>query len=84
MKAVNNYLIIDMIKEEPKVGGLILTDETNEDNRYLKAKVVSIGNLVEGIQEGDTIYYDKHAGHGIQHKDKFYGVIKQMDVVLID
>ena len=85
MKAVNYYLIIDMIKEEPKkVGGLILTDEINEDNRYLKAKVVSIGNLVEWIEEGDTIYYDKHAGHGIQHKDKFYGVIKQQDVVLID
>ena len=84
MKAVNYYLIIDMIKEEPKVGGVILTDQTNEDNRYLKAKVVSIGNLVEGIKEDDTIYYDKHAGHGIQHKDKFYGVIKQQDVVLID
>ena len=84
MKAVNNYLIIDMIKEEPKIGGLILTEQTDEDNRYLKAKVVSIGNLVEGIKEGDVIYYDKHAGHGIQHKDKFYGVIKQMDVVLID
>ena len=84
MKAVNYYLIIDMIKEEPKVGGLILTDETNEDNRYLKAKVISIGNIVEGINEGDIIYYDKHAGHGIQHKDKFYGVIKQTDVVLID
>ena len=84
MKAVNHYLIIDMIKEEPKVGGLILTEQTDEDNRYLKAKVVSIGNNVEGIEEGDIIYYDKHAGHGIQHKDKFYGVIKQTDVVLID
>ena len=73
-----------MIKEEPKVGGLILTEQTDEDNRYLKGKVVSIGNLVEGIKEGDVIYYDKHAGHGIQHKDKFYGVIKQMDVILID
>ena len=85
MKAVNHYLIIDPIKEGPKkVGGLILTDEINEDNRYLRAKVVSIGNVVEGINEGDTIYYDKHAGHGIQHKDKFYGVIKQQDGVLID
>ena len=84
MKAVNHYLVIDMIKEEPKIGGLILTEQTDEDNRYLKAKVVSIGNLVEGINEGDTVYYDKHAGHGIQHKDKFYGVIKQVDVVLID
>jgi co-chaperonin GroES (HSP10) len=85
MKAVNHYIIIDPIKEGPKkVGGLILTDEINEDNRYLKAKVISIGNMVEGIKEGDTIYYDKHAGHGIQHKDKFYGVIKQTYVVLID
>ena len=84
MKAVNNYIVIDNIKEESKIGGLILTDQTNEDNRYLKAKVISTGNNVEGIEEGDVIYYDKHAGHGIQHKDKFYGVIKQTDVVLID
>ena len=85
MKAVNHYLIIEPIKDGPKkVGGLILTDEVNEDNRYLKAKVISIGNNVEGIQENDVVYYDKHAGHGIQHKDKFYGVIKQQDVVLID
>ena len=85
MKAVNHYIIIDLIKQDTKkVGGLILTDDLNEDNRYLKAKVVSVGNLVEGINENDVVYYDKHAGHGIQHKDKFYGVIKQMDVVLID
>ena len=85
MKAVNHYLVIERIKDEPTVvGGLILTDETDEDNRYLKAKVISIGNLVEGIKEDDIIHYDKHAGHGIQHKDTFYHVIKQMDVVLID
>ena len=85
MKAVNHYLVIERIKDEPtKVGGLILTEEIDEDNRYLKAKVISIGSLVEGIKEDDIIHYDKHAGHGIQHKDTFYGVIKQMDVVLID
>ena len=85
MKAVNHYIIIDIIKNEPKkVAGLILTEQTDEDNRYLKGKVISIGNNVVGISEGDIVYYDKHAGHGIQHKDKFYYVIKQMDVVLID
>ena len=85
MKAVNYYIIVENLKEEPKkVGGLILTEEVDEDNRYLKAKVISIGNLVEGIKEEDIIYYDKSAGHGIQYKDKFYYVIKQMDVVLID
>ena len=85
MKAVNYYLIVEKLKEEPKkVGGLILTEEVDDDNRYLKAKVISVGNTVEGIQEKDIVYYDKHAGHGIQHKDKFYQVIKQVDVVLID
>ena len=48
MKAVNYYIIIELIKGEPKkVGGLILTDEVNEDNRYKKAKVISVGNLVQ-------------------------------------
>ena len=85
MKAVNHYIIIDLIKKQPKkVAGLILTEEVDSDNRYLKAKVVSVGNLVEGINEGDTVYYDKHARHGIQHKENFYGVIKSSDVVLID
>ena len=85
MKAVNRYIIVDKIKLEPKkVAGLIMTDDTDADNRYIKAKIISCGHLVEGLKDGDTIYYDKHAGHGIQHKDNFYGVIKQLDVVLID
>ena len=85
MKAVNQYIVIENIKIEPKkVAGLIMTDDTDQDNRYAKAKVVSIGNAVEGVNEGDFVYYDKRAGHGIQHKDTFYHVIKQMDVVLID
>ena len=85
MKAVNHYIIVKQIKEGPKkVGGLILTEEVDKDNRYLKAEAVSIGDSVQGINEGDVVYYDKNAGHGIQHKDKFYYVIRQMDVVLID
>jgi co-chaperonin GroES (HSP10) len=85
MKAVNHYIIIERIEIGPKkVGGLILTEDIDKENRYLKAKVISIGDNVQGINEGDIVYYDKNAGHGIQHKDKFYYVIRQMDVVLID
>ena len=66
MKAVNNYIIVEIIKTEPKkVAGLIMTDETDVDNRYIKANVISCGNLVEGIKEKDIVYYDKHAGHGL-------------------
>ena len=85
MKAVNHYIIVQTIKEEPKkVAGLIMTEELDDDNRYIKAKVISAGNLVEGIKEKDIVYYDKHAGHGVQYKDILYQVICSGDVVLID
>ena len=85
MKEINRYIVVDKIKTEPKkVAGLIMTDDTDSDNRYLKAKIISCGNLVEGLKDGDTIYYDKHAGHSIQHKDILYQVIRSGDVVLID
>ena len=85
MKAVNNYIVVKNIKTEPKkVAGLIMTDKTDVDNRYIKANVISIGNLVDGVKNTDVIYYDKHAGHDIQYKDTLYRVIKINDVVLID
>jgi len=85
MRAVNNYIIVEKIKQGPKkVGGLILTEDIDEDNRYIKAKVISTGNLVEGINNEDVVYYDKHAGHGVQYKETLYYVIRSMDVVLID
>ena len=85
MKAVNYYLVVKNIKEQPKkIAGLEIMDSVDSDNRYVKAEVISIGNLVEGVSESDVVYYDKHAGHSIQHKDILYYVIKVGDVVLID
>jgi co-chaperonin GroES (HSP10) len=85
MKAVNHYIIVQNIKtEQKKVAGLIVTEEIDDDNRYIKAKVISAGNLVEGIKNNDIVYYDKHAGHGVQYKDILYQVIRSGDVVLID
>ena len=85
MKAINDYVIVDIVKEEPKkVSGLILTDETDETNRYKKATIVSVGNLVEIVTKGDVIFYDKHAGHAIGYNDELYGVIRMRDIVLVE
>ena len=84
MKAHNHYVIIDKIKETKKTSGLILTESHNEDVRYFKGKVVSVGNLVEVIKENDVVYYDRHAGHGIEFNEKFYFVIRASDIVLVD
>jgi len=84
MKAINHYLIVERIKTEPKkVAGLIMTQDTDQD-RYIKARVESTGNLVEVIKDNDIVYYDKHAGHSIQYEEKLYYVIKACDIVLVD
>ena len=83
MKAINHFVVVNKIKEEPtKVGGLELTEKQNKDVRYLKGEVISVGNLVEVIKEGDIVRYDKHAGHGIEWKDSLYYVLKISDIVL--
>ena len=85
MKAVNRYIIVDKIKLEPKkVAGLIMTDDTDADNRYIKAKIISCGNLVEVLKDNDIVYYDKHAGDDISFDDKLYRVIQDRDVILIE
>ena len=84
MQAINNYIIIEPLKEEPKEDkGLLIMDQHVDDIRYLKGKIISVGNLTEGIKVGDTIYYDRRAGHGIEYDNNLYQVIKQQDVVLV-
>ena len=85
MKAINYFVIVDKIKEEPKkVGGLELTEKQNKDVRYVKGRVVSVGDQIDMLQDGDLVRYDKHAGHGIEWNDKLYYVLKISDIVLIE
>ena len=85
MQAINYFIVIRTIKEAPqKVGGLELTEDQNKDIRYLKAEVVSVGDKVQGIEPGNIIRYDKHAGHGIEWQDEFYHVITLGDIVIVE
>ena len=85
MKAINDYVIVDIIKEGPKkVGGLILTDEVDETNRYKKANIISVGELVQVVKKGDVIYYDAYAGHDLSYKDIMYRVIRAKDIVIVE
>lgn len=85
MKAVNNYIVIKKIKEAAKkVAGLELTESQNTDVRYLKAEVVSCGPMVIGVEAGDIIRYDKHAGHGIEWNEQLFHIITVNDVVIVE
>ncbi|RLI50013.1 hypothetical protein DRO61_04400 [Candidatus Bathyarchaeota archaeon] len=85
MKAIGRNLIIKKEKQgtsETK-GGLLLTENQREDLRYNKAKVISVGSEVIGVKENDNIYYDKHAGHGVEINKEVLQVIKLQDVVIV-
>lgn len=85
MKAIGKCLIIDKLKEGTTTtkGGLLLAENQREDIRYIEAKVLSIGEEVVGVKEGDMIFYDRHAGHKIEIDKDTYHVIRLGDVVVV-
>ena len=85
MQAINHFLVINKIKQAPKkVAGLELTEKQNSDERYVRAEVISVGDQVPIIKEGDIVRYDKHAGQGVEFNGKLYFVIKTPDVVIVE
>ena len=85
MKAIGRNLIIQKIEQNitKSQGGLLLNKNDRSDIRYVEAKVISIGDEVQGLKEEDAIFYDRHAGHFIELDDKTYHVIKMQDVVVV-
>lgn len=85
MKALGRNLIIEKIDEgttETK-GGLLLAETHKEDIRYVKAKIIDVGNELDILKKGNIIFYDRHAGHKIEIENKSYHVIKSHDVVVV-
>ena len=88
MRAVSLYIIVENIKLAPKkIGGLEISDSLDTNNRYLKGKVVSKGDMCppdEILKVNDIVYYDIHAGHEITYKNKQLYVITIKDIVIIE
>jgi chaperonin GroES len=85
MKAIGVNLVIQKVKEGTTAtkGGLLLAESHREDIRYIEAKVIQVGDQVVGVKEGDSIFYDRHAGHKIEVNKETYQVIKLGDVVIV-
>ncbi len=85
MKAIGKNIVVLPVKENgtKTKGGLLLAEANREDIRYRMAKVVTIGTDVVGVKDNDTIYYDRHAGFGIELNKEQFKVIKEVDVVIV-
>jgi chaperonin GroES len=85
MKAIGINLVIQKVKEGTTAtkGGLLLAENHRDDIRYIEAKVIQVGDQVVGVKQGDSIFYDRHAGHKIEVDKETYQVIKLGDVVIV-
>lgn len=93
-QALNFHVVVREIKEENHTvaGGLELSTKLDKELRYLKAEVVSVGSRVQKemqdepvkIEEGDTIWYDRHAGHESDGQMMNPSSLKLGDLVSID
>ena len=85
MKAIGNNLIIQKVEENitKSEGGLLLNKNDRADIRYIEAQIISVGDTIKGLDKGNTIFYDRHAGHSIEIDSNTYQVIKAQDVVVV-
>jgi len=85
MKAVGNNIIIipEKVKTDKTKGGLLIIEKDREDIRYRKARVISVSDDIKTIKKDNTIFYDRHAGHGIEFEKEKFIVIKLQDVVVV-
>ena len=63
-------------------GGLLLSEKDRQDIRYVEAEVYDPGQH-DMLKKGDKIFYDRVAGHKIEHNNEEYIVIKIQDIVVV-
>jgi co-chaperonin GroES (HSP10) len=83
-KPINKYIVISKIDEQLKTdSGLLLSQEDAKSFRYMKALVISVGHEVHTVKDGESIYYDKSAGHTLLIGNDPFTVIREADVVVV-
>jgi co-chaperonin GroES (HSP10) len=84
MKPIGKYCVLKNIAEEVETSsGLVLGSDDVEQFRYRKGTIVKSGTDVENINEGDVVYYDKHASFSMMIGGESYTIIREFDVVVV-
>jgi co-chaperonin GroES (HSP10) len=83
MRAVGDYIIVndDEIQQTNSLG-LVITEQSDNNIRYIVGKVVTVGGDVKEIKPNSTVYFDKVAGSNFRYKGEKYKAIRERDVVI--
>lgn len=87
---LNDYLLIEKLPSEKKIGSIVLTTEKKQGN---VATVVALGpgkktdegklEKIEGIHVGDKVIYREYAGTDYEDGDHKYLLIKAEDILAV-
>lgn len=84
MKAIGKNILIKKIDEEVKTeSGLLLSANDVNDFRYQKGQVILVGTEVDGVKDGDTIYYDTRQAYTLVIEKEHVTVIHEHAVVVV-
>jgi co-chaperonin GroES (HSP10) len=84
MKVLSKYLLVKRVSEQKQTStGLLLTGADSNDMRYHKAIVYKVGDNILGINESDTILYDKVQSHEVILDNERMTIIQEKDVVCV-
>ncbi|GIW67339.1 MAG: 10 kDa chaperonin [Candidatus Parcubacteria bacterium] len=92
LQPLNDYLLIEPIKEEEVTKGGIVIPETAREERAIKGRVVAVGpgklndkgeRIPMTIKEGQTVIFKKYAPDEVKIDDKEYYFVREDDVLAI-
>lgn len=84
MKALGDKVLLKRVDEEVKDSlGLVVTEVTDKDVRHKRAAVVSIGEKVVGLNEGDEVLYDMAAGSNVRIDGQTYVIIPEFKIDIL-
>ena len=83
MKAVGKFIIIKDEEVIQKIDlGLIITEQSDLNIRYIIGEVITVGDEVKEVNPGDFVYFDKISGSELRIKGEKYKAIREQDVVV--
>jgi chaperonin GroES len=89
---MNDYLLIEPIKEDEVTKGGIVIPETAREERAIKGKVIAVGpgklnekgeRIPLTIKEGQTVIFKKYSPDEIKMEDKEYYFVREDDILAI-
>lgn len=89
---MNDYLLVEPIKEDEVTKGGIVIPETAREERAIKGKVIAVGpgklnekgeRIPMTIKEGQKIIFKKYAPDEIKIDDKEYYFVREDDVLAV-